>query len=165
MLTPTIAKVLATLTAVVGIVSAHAVEPTAPASDGTSVSGRVKMAIVIPHLLTMRLANHPATIDITSEDIALGEIVVRGSSAQIIANDRGGYRLRAELAVSPFAEVEIIGFDANVRAHSGFTDIEAAPDSPRPYSQSRALEYRLKISSDVQPGRYRWPIAVSVLTP
>jgi len=37
----------------------------------------------------MRLANHPATVDITSEDIARGEIVVRGAWAQVIANVRG----------------------------------------------------------------------------
>ena len=144
---------------------AHAAESTAPLPGASSAGARVHIAITIPHVLAMRLANHPATIDITSEDIARGEIVVRGPSAQIIANVRDGYRLRADLAPSPFAEVQIDGFDARVRADLGFTTIEAMPNSGYAGSPSRTLEYRLKISGDAHPGRYRWPIALSVQDP
>ena len=159
------AKVLAMLSAIACVMSAHAVESVASAPTGRSASAKVRIAVTIPRILAMRFANHPATVDITSEDIARGEIIVRGARAQVIANVRGGYRLRANLASSPFAEAQIDGFEVRVHARPGITTLAAMPNAAYGSPEPRALEYRLKISGDALPGRYRWPVALSVQDP
>lgn len=160
-----IGNVVAALTAAGGIMSSQGFESMAAASEGGGVGARAKVVIAIPRVLVLRLADHPLAIDITTEDIARGEIIVRGPRARIIANGRDGYRLSADMTVSPFSGVEIDGLPVPVHIQAGLVASVAIRGGGHEGPESRKLEYRLRIPRGALPGRYRWPISLSVQEP
>lgn len=131
----------------------------------TSVSASVKLAIAIPRVLRMTLLRHPATVMVTEADIAHGEIVVRGPQVDIVANNREGFVVRAELRGDAFTALRISGLAREVTADAGGsgTPMPFTPGAPR--ATPRDVEYRLRVASNASPGPHPWPVALTLQNP
>jgi hypothetical protein len=140
----------------------------ADAGSGTgarAARASIDIAIAIPRVMQMRLLSHPAAIDVTAEDIARGSITVSGPSIDLVVNDRAGYNLRAELVNAIFIAVRIAGLPANVQAWSAPAVVRMPSMVGRARPQPMPVAYELQLASDAAPGRYSWPVALSLQEP
>lgn len=110
----------------------------------------------------MRLLGHPSTIVLGEGDVAKGEIVVQGGRLDVRANGRDGYVLRAELAGANFEQVVISGLEAPITAKA---DEGYAARLPSAHRETAELEYRLRLRRGISPGRYAWPVSLTVQEP
>ena len=125
----------------------------------------IDIAIAVPRVMQMRLLGHPAMLDVTPEDIARGSITVSGPSIDLIVNDRAGYNLRAELVNAVFSAVRIAGLPASVQASAAPAIVHMPSMVGRPRPQAMPVAYELQLASDAVPGRYPWPVALSLQEP
>ena len=112
--------------------------------------------------MQMRLIAHPSVLEVTAEDVAAGKVTITGPSVDLHVNDRFGYVVRAEIVNAAFAALRISGLPAPIVA-TGPVAIANMPSmvgraKPQPYPVS----YELQLSSDAVPGRYSWPVALSL---
>ena len=120
------------------------------------------VTIVIPRVLSMKLLDHPRTLRVTEADIARGEVVIRGTRVELVANSRNGYRVHAELRHAAFAGVDLQGLDSpiEVRGQAAVAWMRSAIGAPRP--GAAPVEYRFRLAADAQPGEYAWPVALTL---
>ena len=148
-----------------------AARPIHAASDALSGAGAlaakasVDFALTVPRVMQMRLIGHPASLDITAEDIARGSITVSGSRLDLVVNDRLGFVLRAEVVNAVFTAAKIVGLSAPLIATPGGATVRLASVVGRPRPQPVAVEYELQLASDALPGRYPWPVALTLQEP
>jgi hypothetical protein len=141
------------------------------ASDSVSGTGAlaarasIDIAIGVPRVMQMRLLGHPAMLDVTAEDIARGSITVSGPSIDLLVNDRAGYNLRAELVNAVFSAVRIAGLPASVQASAAPAIVHMPSMAGRPRPHAVPVSYELQLASDALPGRYPWPVALSLQEP
>ena len=148
-----------------------AAQPAAASSELASGAGAliaraaVDIAISVPRVMQMRLLGHPAAIEITAQDIAAGRVVVSGPSIDLLVNDRFGYVVRAELVNPAFAAVRIAGLPSPIisTANVGSANMPSMVGRAKP--QPYQVQYELQLASDVSPGRYAWPVALSLQQP
>ena len=110
--------------------------------------------IKVPRVALLRLLNHPTSIDVTADDIARGKVVVSGASLDLIVNNPLGYVLRADLMNAMFTAARIVNLPSRMATMVG---------KPRP--AAIPVEYELSLAPDAQPGRYAWPVALSLQDP
>lgn len=132
---------------------------------GLAARASIDIAINVPRVMQMRLLGHPASLEVTAEDIARGSITVSGPSIDLLVNDRSGYNLRAELVNAVFTAVRIAGLPASVQASSAPAVVRMPTMIGRPKPQPMPVAYELQLASDAQPGRYAWPVALSLQEP
>jgi len=135
----------------------------APSGAGAlSARASVDISITVPRVMQMRLIAHPSVLEVTAEDVAAGKVTITGPSVDLHVNDRNGYVVRAEIVNGAFAALRIAGLPAPIVA-TGSVAIANMPSmvgraKPQPYPVS----YELQLSSDAVPGRYSWPVALSL---
>ncbi|MGZ5079728.1 MAG: hypothetical protein ACXWHZ_09330 [Usitatibacter sp.] len=142
------------------------------ASSGT-VSGAgtlaarasIDVSIEIPRVMQMRLLGHPYFLDITAEDIARGSIRVSGPSIDILANDRFGFTLRAEIVNALFPVVRITGLPSALVVTKEVATMRMPSMVGRGKPRPLAVEYELQLAADAAPGRYPWPVAITIQGP
>lgn len=145
-----------------------AARPLYAASDVLSGAGEVKarasldFALSVPRLMQLRLLGHPAALDITAEDIARGSVTVSGPHLDLLVNDRTGFTLRAELVSAMFSAARIVGLSSPVIATAAGASLHMASMVGRPKPQPIAVDYELTLAADAVPGRYSWPVALSL---
>ena len=112
--------------------------------------------------MALQLDGHPARLRVTAEDLARGEVVVRGPRVRITANDRNGFILRADLRGDAFRGFEVDGLPARVAC-----DCASSQAAMRVAGNRLATEvaYRLRLSADAAPGDYGWPLTLSLQDP
>lgn len=148
-----------------------AAQPAAASSEAVSGAGAliahaaVDIAISVPRVMQRRLSGHPATIEITAADIALGRVIVSGPGIDLLVNDRFGYVVRAEIANPAFAAVRIAGLPSPIVATSAVGSANMPSMVGRAKPQPYRVRYELQLASDVSPGRYAWPVALSLQQP
>jgi hypothetical protein len=125
----------------------------------------IDIGISIPKVMQMRLIGHPAALDVTADDIARGSITVNGPSIDLLVNDRAGYNLRAELVNAVFTAVRIAGLPAPVQASGAPALVHMPSMTGRPRALPMPVAYELQLASDALPGRYTWPVALSLQEP
>ena len=113
----------------------------------------VDFAIAIPRVMQLRLLGHPLQVEITGDDIARGKLTVSGASLDLLVNNPLGYALRAEVASAAFSAVRI-NLPARMPSMVG-----------RPRPAPIAVEYELEIAPGTAPGRYAWPVALTLQEP
>lgn len=101
----------------------------------------------------MRLLGHPAQLEITAADIARGTLTVSGASLDLLVNNPLGYALRAEVASAAFIAVRV-NLPARMPSMVG-----------RPRPAPIAVDYELEIAPGTAPGRYAWPVALTLQEP
>jgi hypothetical protein len=137
----------------------------ASGAAGLAARASIDVAIHVPRVMQMRLLAHPAALDITAEDIARGSITVSGPRIDLLVNDRAGYNLRAELVNAVFTAVRIAGLPRNVQASAAPSVVRMPSMVGRPRPQPMAVADELQLASDAVPGRYSWPVALSLQEP
>jgi hypothetical protein len=138
---------------------------TAAAGPGALATGAsIDLAIVVPRALEMRMLDQPRTIEVTAADAASGEVVVNGPRVALVSNARRGYWIDAVLR-GPFKEATIEGLRAPLRvgASGGRALMPSMVGEQRP--APLPLRFRLRLKEGTPPGRYPWPVALSIQAP
>ena len=122
-------------------------------AESLSSSASIGLRVAVPRVLMLKVEAQPEAVVVTADDVARGEVVVRGARVLVLSNDRRGYRLAAESMHPAFSAVEVHGLSA---------DLPSASRSP---AQAVPVEFRLKLSPSAIPGEYRWPLRLGVSHP
>ena len=127
-------------------------------------SAGIDLRIVVPQALEMTVLDQPATVVVTAADAANGEMVVSGPRVALLANDRAGYFIQADLA-GPFSDATIEGLAApvHVTADGAHVLMPSMVGSTRPAPYN--VRYRLHLKEGAAPGTYGWPIRLSIQSP
>ncbi|WP_171161596.1 hypothetical protein [Usitatibacter palustris] len=128
-------------------------------------SAAVRIVVSVPRVLTLQLLDHPQTLEVGAQDVARGHVTVRGPRVDILANDRAGYRLRADLHGAAFDNVEVVGLDAPLAAGREGSVVRMPSQAGKPRAPPRSVEYIFRLDRDALPGVYRWPVALSLEQP
>jgi hypothetical protein len=145
-----------------------AARPLYAASDALSGAGglaaraSVDFSLAVPRVMQMRLLGHPVALDVTAEDIARGSITVSGPRLDLLVNDRLGFVLRADIVNAMFTAAKIVGLPSPLTATAAGATLHIASMVGRPKPQPVAVEYELTLAPDAQPGRYSWPVALTL---
>jgi hypothetical protein len=131
----------------------------------SAASAELHFVINVPRVLKLELLDHPRTLEVSAQDVALGHVTVRGLRLDIRANDRGGYRLRAQLNGGAFEGVEVLGLDAPLAAGREGAVVRMPPQASEGRAAPRAVEYIFRLERGAQPGVYRWPVTLSLESP
>ena len=132
----------------------------APAAKHSAKSD-VEFRIVIPRVLRLNLAAQPRAITVTQADIERGEVVVRGTRVQLLANDRRGYRLRTELTHAAFTGLALNGLANPIEAQERVAVVWMRPAVGGPAGETE-VEYRFRLAADAAPGQYAWPLQMTL---
>lgn len=146
------------LSAPLAVASSDAVSGAATLSARASVD----ISITVPRVMQMRLIAHPAVLEVTAEDVAAGKVTVSGPSVDLLVNDRLGYVVRAEIMNAAFAAVRIAGLPAPLVATGAVASANMPSMVGRAKPQPYPVSYELQLASDAVPGRYSWPVALSL---
>jgi hypothetical protein len=124
------------------------------------VRAEIEFRITIPHVLRLTMAGQPAAIEVTQDDIERGEVVVRVPRVMLVANGRHGFRLRTELHHAAFTGVAMHGLARPVEAHQrvGLTWMPRTDVRPQPAE----VEMRFRLAAGTLPGRYSWPLQLTL---
>ncbi|HEX4781788.1 MAG TPA: hypothetical protein VH301_13585 [Usitatibacter sp.] len=115
--------------------------------------------------MQLRLLGHPAAIDLTPDDIARGSITVSGAQLDLLVNDRAGYLIRAQLANPVFTAAKVLGLPGELVASAQAATLRMASMVGRPKPAPLAVSYELQIAPGAAPGRYGWPVSLSLEQP
>ena len=127
-----------------------------------SASAAIDFRVAVPRVMALQLDGHPARVQVTAQDVARGELVVRGPRVRITANAREGFLLRAELRGAAFRGFEVDGLPALVGCDCTSTQ---APMRVAGNRLSTEVAYRLRLAPDAGPGEYGWPLTLSLQDP
>ena len=143
---------------------ASAASGAASGRGALSASASIDLRVIVPQTLELRTLDQPATIEVTPADAASGEMVVGGPRLALISNDRRGYRIEAALR-GPFSEATIEGLVAplHVDRAGGRVMMPSMVGQRRP--EPLPLRLRLRLKEGTTPGRYPWPVALSIQSP
>ena len=144
--------------------AAHAASAVATGS-GAKASASLDFTISVPHVMQLRLLGHPAAIDVTADDIARGSITVSGAQLDLLVNDRDGYVIRAQLGNPVFAAARVLGLPGELVVGAQSATLRMASMVGRPRPAPMPVSYELQISPGATPGRYSWPVALSLEQP
>jgi hypothetical protein len=144
---------------------AFAAEALATGPGATSARAEVRFAIKVPRVLRMEELDHPSEVTVLDQDVARGEVVVRGPSLRFVSNNRSGHVLRARLHGNSFSGLEIVGLPALLAfdGASGATAMSARPGAGA--TGAYRIEYRLRLAPGARAGRYAWPVALELQNP
>jgi hypothetical protein len=137
----------------------------ASGAETLHASAAVDFRIDVPRVMRLRLLGHPASIEVTAEDVGRGAITISGGAVDVAANDRAGYLIRADLSGSPFSGVRIEGLASGCHAARDGCVIRMPSMVGRPAPQPMRVVYELQLDARTQPGRYAWPVALSLQQP
>jgi hypothetical protein len=164
-LVPTCVRIIAAGLALPLAQLAFAASDTVSGAGALAAHASIDVAISIPKVMQLRLIAHPAALDVSAEDIARGSITVSGPSIDLLVNDRTGYNLRAELVSAVFTAVRIAGLPATVQAIGAPAIVHMPTMVGLPRPQPVPVAYELQLAADAVPGRYSWPVALSLQEP
>lgn len=124
----------------------------------------VDFQVRIPSVMRIALIDHPATLNVTAEDSAAGEVLVEGAQVHVVANDPRGYTLQADLS-GPVAEASIEGLSYPVLVRSGGAAVAMPSMVGQARPQPKRVQYRFHLAKGTAPGTYAWPLALSLAHP
>ena len=145
--------------------AARAASTVASGPGSLKSSAQIDFSIAVPHVMQLRLVGHPSTIDVTADDIARGSITVSGAALDLLVNDRAGYVIRAQLANGIFTAAKVLGLPGALTASTDSGTLHMASMVGRPRPAPMAVSYELQLAPGAQPGRYSWPVALSLEQP
>lgn len=153
---------MATLAAI-GTLPVHGVETMVTGGGALHAAAHVDFQVKIPEVMRLTLIGLPATLRVTPEDAAAGEVRVDGVEALVVVNDPRGYTLQADLS-GPFSAAAIDGLAAPVQVRSRSAAVRM-PTMVGQRLQPRRIQYRFDLAKGTAPGVYAWPLALAVSNP
>lgn len=148
-----------------GVQLAYASSTVAAGAGPVEAKAYLDFSIGVPKVMQLRLVGHPLALEVTAEDVARGEITVSGSALDLLVNDRLGYVLRAEILGAVFTAVRINGLAAPVVVTRDAALLRMPTMVGRPKPAPMPVEYRLQLAADAVPGRYAWPVSLTIQEP
>jgi hypothetical protein len=137
---------------------------TASGPGAAAASAFVDLRIVVPRALELRMLDQPGFIQVTPADAASGEVVVSGPRVALLSNGPRGYWVDAALR-GPFTEATVEGLlvPLHVDRSGGRALMPSMAGRARP--SPLPLRLRLRLEEGTPPGRYPWPVALSIQAP
>ena len=123
----------------------------------------IDLRIAVPRVLELKL-QHPDTVQVTAADAASGEVTVSGARVELVANGRRGYWLTGRVS-GPFLQATIEGLDNAVTFDASGARVLMPSMVGLPRPPPRSVRYRLRLREGTPPGRYPWPVALSLESP
>lgn len=151
--------------AVAATVDARAASDVAIGSGASRVSAPLDFSINVPHVMQLRLLGQPAAIDVTADDIARGSITVSGAQLDLLVNDRDGYVIRAQVGNPMFSAAKVLGLPGDLVAGAQSATLRMASMVGRAKPAPMPVSYELQIAPGATPGRYGWPVLLSLEHP
>jgi len=129
-----------------------AAAPLSAASNSAPMS--ISVSVITRTILT--IDSQPATIDVTSTDVARGYVdVPQAVLFRIRSNAANGYAIQFEPVSFPFTQADISWGSALTTVTTDGTWMS------RPYQQGMTagtLNVRLTLAPGTEPGTYAWPV-------
>lgn len=131
------------------------------ATGGQRAAARIDLLVKIPEVLSLRLIDEAAALEVTRDDIARG-FVITDVSMEVRSNARSGFllQLRTDPGLSMAGEVEGLGTPLPITA--AHASIRLSHHGQAEKARRYALKVRLSLPPDAQPGRYARPVRVSL---
>ena len=132
----------------------------APLYAGSNTA-QMNVSVQVIERTILTIETQPATVSVTTDDIARGYVDVPQAVAfRIRSNSREGYALTFQPVSFPFAAAEVRwGAQAAMVERSDWM-----PSLTHPYQQggsAGSLAVRLRLDAGVEPGSYAWPLHVA----
>jgi hypothetical protein len=132
-----------------------------PKASNVSADSTVSVTATVKPFARIKVLKQPGEVVITHTDILRGYVDVNTASEFDVKNNSlAGYLLVFEYSGAAFSEVRVRGLGTDVVFTSG-TAWVAQPNSGAPHDLIE-LSYRFRLSKNVAPGTYMWPINTSV---
>ena len=157
-----------TATAVKSLLFVAAITTVAMPGDGfaesqtsvTVANARLDFRIVIPAIIRVTAVTQPESIEINDQHIQSGYIDLDAATAvKLTNNTRSGYQLTARYDAALLSSVEVRISSKKLTASSGFGSMHVA--SGLANEQVVPIGFRMYLARGVQPGQYRWPVALA----
>jgi hypothetical protein len=129
-------------------------------TDTTTAKAGIDFRIVVPAIVRATILDQPDWIEVNKRHIELGYIDLQeATSIKLTSNSRAGYALTVNYNAKLLHRVDIQIANQSMTSSS-------APSSRQIPSgviidQKVPVSYRLHLTSDVRPGIYRWPVALT----
>lgn len=134
-------------------------------NDGLRASAAVDFRIDVPRVMRMRLVGHPDTVEVTRDDIQRGSVTIDGAALDILVNDRSGYLIRADVSGGTFTAVRIEAPASTCGGSAGGCVMRMRSMVGARAPAPMRVVYELRLDPAAAPGRYRWPVALSLESP
>lgn len=125
-----------------------------------STSAVMSVRVQVQARTLLNVESQPSSLVLTEADLARGYVEVPAvSRIRVHSNDPNGYLLAFDVTAGPFTAIEVTGLGptAQISANGGWL--------VRPFTGTQPvtseLTYRFLLASNVQPGTYPWPVALS----
>lgn len=115
-------------------------------------------ATVVPFIL-QNVEGVPESVTITPDDVAAGQVDVRGIRLVVKSNDPIGYVIAFRLRTADFQHVEVRGLEEQLRLGKGGGF--AIRHLERIAFETYDLSYRITLPPNTAPGTYAFPVDVT----
>lgn len=129
--------------------------------DAKQLTTQMGVSTTVLAFAKLHVLQQHSGLSITRNDINRGFIDVPSAShLEIRSNSRDGYQLVVESLAELFKAVQIQGLGGDIElGPEGGTIVQRYPGKS---AATMKLSYRFILPSDVRPGNYAWPLALSV---
>jgi hypothetical protein len=127
-----------------------------------STSATMSVRVQVQARTLLNVESQPPSLVLTETDLARGYVEVPAvSRIRVRSNDPDGYLLAFDVTAGPFTAIEVTGLGpaARISANGGWLARPFAGTQP----VTSELTYRFLLASDVRPGTYAWPVALSTM--
>ena len=120
------------------------------------------ISAVVPAQARLEQFSAPRSVTVSDADLMRGYLDVTDPvRVQVTSNSRAGYQLQLDTLLPLCRGIAIRGLGPDVLLPAeGGTVVQRWQ---HPQSLSLVLNFRLLLASDVRPGRYDWPLRLTVL--
>lgn len=141
-----------------------AVGPTHAASalESEPAKAHLDFRIVVPAVLQVQAIRKPAEIVVTEADVLAGYVDLGAClELEVTNNGRGGYALQVGLANPMVREASLSG-SGNLRVASGLAQLQVVRPPRSSVVSNLNYRVRLELAPGARPGRYPWPLNVTL---
>ncbi len=129
--------------------------------DAATVRSQIAVTAVVPAQINGRVVAQPSALTVTAADIARGYVeVATAAELRVTSNNPSGYIVDFFSRLPIFTAVTVSSKDGSADlGPDGGAIMERAPagrDMPL------QLSFRFRLSAQIQPGTYPWPLALNV---
>lgn len=134
-------------------------------SGSLAAAAAIDISVKVPKVMRLRLIGHPEAIEVTDADVRQGRMTVVGPSLDMVANDRRGYLLQAQLYSAVFTAVRIAQLQSECAPNADGCTVRMPSMAGKSKPGPMPVTYELQLAADAMPGRYAWPVMLSMQDP
>jgi hypothetical protein len=129
-------------------------------SDAGGSGTQLSVRCIVPARVDLQAEQHPATLNVTADDIARGYLdVTSGSHVSVASNAPSGYAIDFHPQLAIFKSVALrTPAGAGVIGADGGTLVQRSHGAR---AHRTEIAYRFELAEHLAPGIYPWPLAMS----